>query len=275
MIRRYTLCRMRVCVLLLPLIISLCSAQRTSVSSEVLRVDDPRIKAILEGICPSAVGLIQNHWECKNCPEQTSDGEHHLTLPWPVDEAIFGYFSQSQSREAILSSRSCEPHSEGSGGTFLLKEEAGRWRRVSYKKGLVVSMCHAFRRRSGLDLLVCRDSWGNVSESGENLFELDYAIDAGGRAKDLVSTRSSNSCAVEDGGGYVQQAYIEGLRVAGNRIIVTASHASAPYQSTDECVSLIVQPIRGRKFSIIFLFDGSHFSLVAGKGALALLNSER
>jgi hypothetical protein len=266
---------MRLWPTLLLLITSVCYAQKEPPArAETAKVADPRVGAVLQGLCPGSASLSEGRWQCENCPDQTFDGKNHNQSKWQVSGAVFGHFSQGRNREALLGSDDCEPHTAGSKGVFLLIEDGSRWRVTSYTNGLSVSMCNTFRKRDGLDLLVCQDGFGYSTFAGENLYEVDYSAKAGKMTRNLVSTYITNSCAQGDGSGYVQQASIDSVRVAGNRIVVTTSYVRVPYQNTDGCVSLIVQPLKAQRYIIIFQFNGSHFTLISGARALALLRSE-
>jgi len=177
---------MRLWLALLLLTVSRCYGQiGPSALAETMRTDDPRVDAILQGLCPGSVSLSEGHWQCEACPVQTFDGKNNQHSKWRVSGAVFGHFSQGRYREALLGSDDCEPHSAGSKGVFLLTEDAGRWTVKSYTNGLSVSMCNVFRKRDGLDLLVCQDGFGNSTSAGENLYELDYAAKTGEMTKNL------------------------------------------------------------------------------------------
>jgi len=212
--------------------------------------------------------LSDGHWQCRSCPEQTSGAEPGFHEPWVVKGAIFGHFSQTRHRQALLSSGSCEPHAGGGKGTFLLTETDGRWQVTSYTRVLDVSKCSAFRKRSGLDLLLCQDSWGFVSANGDILNEVDYAAKADQPFKELVSTMTTSMCGTKS---YWQEAGIEDVRVAGERIVVRASYGRVPFKTPEECKPIEELPLR--TYRIVFRFDGSHFRLVYGGRALKLLEA--
>jgi hypothetical protein len=72
---------------------------------------------------------------------------------------VYGNFTSSSSREALVDFMGCEPHASSWGGSALLRRSNSGWSFVRYEKGLRSSRCLKFPERNGRNSLVCHGSW--------------------------------------------------------------------------------------------------------------------
>lgn len=118
---------------------------------------------LMQNICGQSNVFIDRKQEdkvdkvsCKTCPSFTTfSGEPGGVLT----SVVYGSFTASNSREALVDVMGCEPHVSSWGGSALLRRSQSGWSFVRYEKGLRSSRCLKFLEQNGRNSLVCEGSW--------------------------------------------------------------------------------------------------------------------
>jgi hypothetical protein len=118
---------------------------------------------LMQSICGQSNVFIDRKQEdkvdkvsCKTCPSFTgSSGEPGGVLT----SVVYGSFTSSSSREALVDVNGCELHAQNWGGSALLRRSNSGWSFIRYEKGLRSNRCLKLREQNGRNSLVCEGSW--------------------------------------------------------------------------------------------------------------------
>ena len=180
-----------------------------SVPSDAAKLSIPELAQFVEIVCPSPVKDAQT---CNICPPESDFPNDKQG--WQVAAITFGHFTTPEGREALMSTTGCASHAAGLGGSFLLRDDGGGYRKVWYRSGYIATDCKKLKASDARDVLVCESSDMHHGVSDEFL----YLLDLNWTAPDtpwpsqlfFMVLDSLNSCvALND--GYALISYIENV----------------------------------------------------------------
>ena len=110
-----------------------------------------------------------SRFECSGCPLVAPASQVRAQARY--EHAWTGSFTRKGVEEAWVVMTGCEPHAFNYGGAYLVRKEAGSWKRISYRQGWVPHQCLKFstgdaRQTEGL---VCEFEWSGQGQKIQSL----------------------------------------------------------------------------------------------------------
>lgn len=249
-----------------------CFAQ---IESNAPAIGPATLQQLLRTICPSHT----TESGCDVCPPETLMAGQGV---WSVQTAFLGHYLSRSSSDVFVTGTGCEPHTQGTGGSFLLTHAGNSWRKVHYMAGTRAHDCRQLPGSDGHDRLVCADADGHQGHVGRRLSLLDPGQDpAALTSRDLESGKpffstlddtGAGACDAygdDDGEGEFQFGSIDRVDFTSLRskyhvrIVVYGSSASLKISSTlreqvcsgeapEPDITPLIKPTRAE-----FIFDGT------------------
>jgi hypothetical protein len=112
--------------------------------------------AMRSALCDKPTDFIETG--CRVCPALMAKGaETPLNVSLEINRILQGSFTSVGRTEALLSSSSCFSHADGFASTFLLREEQGSWKRLSFfHRSGPIGICQKISGQGDKrDLIIC------------------------------------------------------------------------------------------------------------------------
>jgi hypothetical protein len=236
-----------------------------SVPSDAAKLPGYELAQFMEIVCG---GHIKDAQTCGVCPAESDFPKDEQG--WRLTAITFGQFTATGEKEALISTRGCDSHAKGWGGSFLLRDGGHGYREVWYRAGYIATDCRKVKASDGRDLLICESSDMHFGVGEEFLYLLDPNwTDPPNRLFFDIPDTLGSCAALNDGyaiTGYIESVEFAELRDAekiGIAVKASAGRAVLPKKILDDC-SLNSKPgadeympvIATKPLTFQFVFDG-------------------
>lgn len=131
---------------------------------------------LLQGICgKDNVFEEDNQLGCGGCPSFTKVPEPEADNGFfAIEKVVYGSFTESTVKEAVVDFFGCEGHANQYGGSVLVRRSSKGWSFISYFPGLRANNCLKFSSPNSRSSLVCKNRYMNHTGSWEWLSAIEF-----------------------------------------------------------------------------------------------------
>jgi hypothetical protein len=198
---------------------------------------------------------------------------HYPWMPyvlWEADGVVFGHFLSPTSEDAAINCFGCDGHAELYGGTLLLTKEAGDWKPVWYKAGIITRHCRRVPLATGRQILFCEEPDGGMGYSVHGLYSVDFTKPQFAWHSVVLMANSYSSLML---GGVqtqlIERVSFEETREAGLLVRVYARHGRIDLRP-DYPNERLPRP-KLSNYEVDFRLDGETFKVTSETAASAKL----
>jgi len=212
--------------------------------------------ALMKNICGAGnITKEQAGIGCKTCPSFTTFHDTSGSLT----SVVYGSFTKTGTREALVDLNGCEPHANNYGGTVLLRRTSNGWSRIRYQIGFRSYDCLKINTSTDhRNSLVCEI----MDMAQGNLFASLDQIEIGS-----AKNTTTNLLAVNSNTGTCRPPYyqveIKDFFREDNKLIVKVSEAREAEgihteKNSEDCITPKLP--KSKLHQLTFLFNGQSFS---------------